>query len=167
MTRRALAAALFSAVALLALVAGSGVPWEIDREDAALIRLSWRAVGERVEECREPSAEEQAALPPHMRQPRICEARLAPFRLTVSVDGSEVFNGIIRPAGVRDDRPAYVFHEFRVAPGAHDLDVRFATQVRGDAAPHPPQVLVQKLDLAPREIALVTRSESGLALARR
>ena len=43
--------------------------------------------------------EELAALPPHMRRQEICEGRLTPFRLAVSIDDEQVFEDRIRPAG--------------------------------------------------------------------
>jgi hypothetical protein len=46
------------AVALTAgLVVGSAIPYTDDPGDGSLIRLSWRAVGKPVEQCREPTEE--------------------------------------------------------------------------------------------------------------
>jgi hypothetical protein len=123
-----------------------------------LLRLSWRAVGERVEACREPTEEENAALPPHMRRSEICEARLSPFRLAVAIDGNPVLERRIRPGGARQDRPAYVFQEFPVAAGAHRLEVVFESEPEDGAvaAARPPLVLDERVVLGRREIFLVT-----------
>lgn len=162
--RTALALAVAAALTAL-LVVGSGAPYVDRGDDGALIRLSWRAVGERVEECRQPTEAELAALPPHMRQREICEGRLAPFRLDVSIDGAPRFVGEIRPAGAREDRPTYVLHEFPVAPGAHRVRVRFAT-VRPDAAPGaaPPLTLDATVVVEARDIALVTLDDASGSL---
>lgn len=137
------------------LVLGSALPYTDAPDAAALIRLSWRAVGERVEECRAPSPDELAALPPHMRQSEICEARLAPFRLAVAIDGATVFEGRIRPRGARRDRPAYVFQEFRVAPGSHRLGIEFASEAGGEPG-RPPLRFDERVTLDARDILLVT-----------
>jgi hypothetical protein len=77
----------------------------------------------------------------------------------VSIDGETVFEGSIRPAGARADRPAYVFQEFALAPGEHRLEIRFEPDV--ESARVSP-TLDERIDLAPREILLVTReSETG------
>ncbi len=168
MTPRALGAALVGAILTAGLVAGTRVPWLAEPADQALIRLSWRAAGDRVEECREPSADEQAALPAHMRPQSICERRLLPFRLVVRIDGMERASELLHASGANEDRPTTVFRDFRVEPGPHRLEIRF----QGEGAPgasamaHPPLRLEETVLLAPRQILLVTRAldEEGGAL---
>lgn len=126
-----------------------------------LLRLSWRAVGRRVEECRAPTATELEALPPHMRPERICEGRLEPFDLTVRIDGETVIEREVRPAGAREDRPTYVFDEVRLAPGSHRLEVVFA-EAPGGASP--PLRLETSFELPPRGVRLVTRDSQHGAL---
>jgi hypothetical protein len=125
-----------------------------------MIRLSWRAFGERVEECREPSAAEQAKLPPHMRQPRICEGRLLPFRLVVRIDGTGHFDELLHVGGAHADRPTIVFRDFRVTPGPHRLEIRFEVErpLGSGPAAQPPLRLDETLEFASREILLVTRA---------
>jgi hypothetical protein len=167
-TRRALGAALVGAILTAGLVAGTRVPWLAEPADQALIRLSWRAAGERVEECREPSAAEQAALPAHMRLPSICERRLFPFRLVVRIDGSERASELLHARGASEDRPTTVFRDFRVEPGAHRLEILFEAEGPPGvgAKAHPPLRLEESVLLAPRQILLVTRAldEEGGAL---
>jgi hypothetical protein len=155
--RRTLAAAL-AAILVAVLVLLSRLPWTVEPESDALVRLSWRSVGERVEECREPSEAELAALPRHMRQPKICEGRVAPFRLRVELDGAAAVDELVRAAGAREDRPVYVFRELRVPPGEHRLAVHFAAErPRGaSAAESAPLLLEETLVLAPRSVALVS-----------
>jgi len=159
-------AALGGVLAVLAtvgLVALSEVGYSAETSQDAIIRLSWRAVGQRIEECRVPSEEELAALPPHMRREEICEGRLAPFQLDVSIDGQPVHSAEIRASGARQDRPTYVFHEIRVPPGRHDLKVRFAVDAESaaDASIRAPLLLEAAIDSAPRSITLVTREEDS------
>jgi hypothetical protein len=148
------------------LVLGSAWPWSLASSDSGLIRLSWRAVGRRVEACREPSAEELAALPAHMRQTSICEARLAPFRLSVKIDGEAVRDRLIEPSGARGDRPAYVHEEFPASPGEHRLWVRFTAELPAGAPAEPPETLDATARVEAGRIVLVTRSDAGLHLLR-
>ena len=62
-----------AAVAVATLAALSAIPWTPEPGPEAVVRLSWRARGERVEVCRDLSAEELEALPQHMRRERVCE----------------------------------------------------------------------------------------------
>jgi hypothetical protein len=154
---RTLFATLCCAAAAVGIAWASGAPLALEPADAAAIRLSWRAVGEPVEACRTPSAEEQAGLPQHMRRGEICERRLAPFRLEVRLDGAAQIDERIAPEGAQADRPAYVLRELRVAPGTHRLAVRFAPESGGA----PALELDAEFALAPREVALVTTAPEG------
>ncbi len=149
------------ALALMALmVLASQWPWQVHGEGEALIRLSWRTVSEPLRACRKPTAEELAALPPHMRMDEICERRHTPFRLLVRLDGTIVRDSVQEPAGARGDRPLYVFEEIPVAPGPHRIEVEFREEIEGGAR-RPPLHLDRETKLAPREIALVTLDASG------
>lgn len=151
------AAALVAAAAMLALVALSSVSVRAGDPRGASIRLSWRAVGERAEECREVSPEELAALPAHMRAPRICERRLLPFRLLVSLDGKQVLRERLQPAGASGDRPVYVDRELRVDPGRHRIELRFDVEwPPGVEARAPEPSFDRELDLGAGELQLVT-----------
>lgn len=136
------------------LVVCSQLPYAPDSRQSALLRLSWRAVGERVEECRRPGPEELAALPRHMRRAEICEGRLAPFRLSVALDGEPVYVGLIHASGAREDRPTYVYRQFDVEPGTHRLSVEFATDHEGSE--RVPLRLDTQVTLAPRQVLLIT-----------
>lgn len=161
MTRlRALAATLLCAAAAAAIAYGSSVPLSLAPADDAAIRFSWRAVGEPIEECRTPSAEEQARLPLHMRRPVICERRLSAFRLLVELDGTLRIDERIAPEGAQGDRPAYVLYELRVAPGSHRISVRFAPEAETAA----PLALDTQLDLSTREVVLVTHAPGSTQL---
>lgn len=103
--------------------------------DRAELRLAWRTLAPRVEECRRPMDEEQAELPVHMRQDEICEGRLVSYRLTVAVDGAVRHRSTVDAAGARGDRPLYVFEAIPLTPGRHDVRVVFErTDLDDDAA---------------------------------
>lgn len=110
-------------VALLALL--SGVPYAAEPARGALVRLSWRARGERVRRCRQPTDAEVAKLPAHMRPREICERGVTPYRLHVTIDDSVAVDAVVRAGGAESDRPLFVFAEVPVTPGAHRLAIVF------------------------------------------
>jgi len=179
--RAALGGGLATAVA--AAVAGlSQVSYTADPGPEALLRLSWRARGERVEVCRDVTEEELRKLPQHMRQPRVCEGTTAPYRVVVSVDGEPVADEIPSGSGTRQARPLYVYRELPLSPGAHHLSVLLERV--GGAAESPPQEseieedhkkgvvpprlhLEETVHLAPRQVLLVTYDAERQALITR
>jgi hypothetical protein len=99
-----------------------------------MIRLTWRATSERVDDCRRLSPEELAALPAHMRREEVCEGRTLPYLLRVALDGDTVVQERVEPRGTREDRPLYVFHEIPVTPGERALEIAFVREdVRREA----------------------------------
>jgi hypothetical protein len=97
--------------------------------DAGL-RLSLRTALARIEVCRDRSPEELAALPAHMRQPRLCRETAINYRLKVLVDGNERLARIVTHRGIRRTRPLVVDELLTLPPGQHDLAVTF------QAVPH-------------------------------
>lgn len=168
MIRRVLAI-LFALAVTAGVVALSGVPRGASRDEAVL-RLSWRARSERVQRCRQLSAEEQAGLPAHMRRTEECEGRVLPYRLDVALDGRPLIHETVHGGGARQDRPVYVFHEVRVPAHRARLSVRFVREdlaagvhpvSKDDDTPKPgttpPRLeLVREVVLRPGEVALVT-----------
>jgi hypothetical protein len=132
--RRALA--IIVGAALLGILAGlTRVPWTAERTPRSLLRLSWRALGERIERCRPATEDDLRGVPAHMRQDVICEEpRVAPYKLRVAVDGRVLEDGLAEGSGISGDRPMYVLHEFDIAPGAHAVEVRFERQGQALAA---------------------------------
>ncbi|HSE28721.1 MAG TPA: hypothetical protein VLA95_10875 [Gemmatimonadales bacterium] len=121
-----LAGLAVAAAALAGTTVLSQWPWQVEGAGRSLLRISWRARGERIENCRRATAEELAALPAHMRQETICEdARVAPYRLRVAVDGRSLADSAAPGSGIPGDRPIYVYREFEVTPGARRVEVRF------------------------------------------
>ncbi|MEJ2152758.1 MAG: hypothetical protein P8Y29_07380 [Gemmatimonadota bacterium] len=157
---RVASAAGFTLFAGVVLAALSRAPYEIEPGENAVVRFSWRAA-ERIEECRPLTDEEQAELPVHMRQTETCERRVSPFALRVQLDGQVVVHDTLSGAGARGDRPLYVYREVSVRPGRHALFVEFGA-VGSDEQP---LRLEQEVELAAREVVLVTRDSGGSAFA--
>jgi hypothetical protein len=165
-----------------ALAALSLVPYTAEPGDRAVVRLAWRARGERVRECRRLTAAELARLPQHMRQEEVCERRILPYRLRVDVDGVRVVDELVRAGGAREDRPLFVFRDLSVMPGTHHLQITFeregtveqekeeeeevdATEAVRRARETPERLgLDGPVVLVPRQIVLVTYDDEGRRL---
>ena len=163
----AIAAAVAATVALGAL---SRVPYQADRSAHAILRLAWRTPGVRVEECRPLTQEELDNLPSHMQRQEICEGRLLPYRLRVTIDGDVVVDEEIRPAGAREDRPLFVFHDFPLTPGRHPVSVVFERdllepEAEGAAAVPLRLEFDRTMAFEARRITLVTYDAERKALA--
>lgn len=166
-TRLRLAGLALAAATVLGIAGLSRVPTAQAYSDQAIIRLSWRALGVRLEECRRLTEEELEALAPHMRTPESCTGRNADYELRVTLAGAAVVTDTMRPSGLRTDRPVYVLRDLQVAPGAHDVTVSFSALVPPDGSPPLPLRYEGELTLAAAEIALITLDAAGTALVRR
>jgi hypothetical protein len=135
-----------------------------------VLRLAWSARPERIEKCRQRTAEELAQLPQHMRQPLACEGASAEYRLQVRVAGELVADRVVHGGGLRRDRRLYVLQEIPIPPGAADISVRFdrigdppPDTGSGAVRPHPESVpphmsFERRIDTSPRDVVLVTYS---------
>ena len=119
-------AGLAAGAAVVMGIAGlSNVPLPQSGATDGLLRLTWRARPERIEECREQTAQALENLPRHMRLPVICEGANASYQLEVRRNGVVVLETPVHPGGWRRDRPLYVFQELRVPTGDATVAVRF------------------------------------------
>jgi len=164
----AITVALATTLAIGALSRG---PYTPDRADNAIVRLAWRARGERVEQCRRLTEEELERLPAHMRQEEQCEGRILPYRLQVRVDGAGVLDELVHAAGARHDRPLYVYDEVPLEPGTHAIVVTFTREgnvppgAREEEAGTPGRLALDTVvALAPRRILLVTYDDTARRL---
>ena len=146
----------------LAASSALSVPWY--GAEAAMVRLSWVARPERIEECRALSESELAARPAHMRQARECQGRSATYRLRVVVDGVPTADLVLEGGGLRKDRAIFALDEFDVRPGRRHLVVQFSRVEPTDA---PIDSTSVRRGAVPRELLLdttVTIPESAVAL---
>lgn len=116
---------LVTAALAWGLAAGAGAPVASHGADDGVLRLSWSAHPERIETCRERTAEELATRPAHMRQALECEGTAATYRLEVHVDGVLLDSTVVLGSGIRNDRPIFLLRDYAVAPGTHQVRVTF------------------------------------------
>lgn len=173
---------LVTAVLAWGLAAGAGAPVSSHGAEAGVLRLSWSAHPERIETCRERTAEELASRPAHMRQALECEGTAATYVLEVRVDGALLDRAVVLGSGVRNDRPIFLLRDYAVAPGTHQVRVTFTRreeteesereEADGRDAPAresarsvaPFLELDAAVRFAPGEVALVTYRGDALVL---
>lgn len=129
--RRLLAVVVTSGL-IAGVVAASHAPLSPHAPEYALLRLAWSARPERLEECRSLTEEALARLPPHMRQPVVCEGVTARYRLTATYAGRVLADRIVSAGGLRQDRRLYVLEDLPVPAGEALVEVQFT---RVEAAP--------------------------------
>jgi len=93
--------------------------------DGALLRLTLRSASAQVDVCRDRSAEELAALPVHMRQPRSCITTTVDYRLRIWIDGDPRLDRKVTHRGVRHNRPLIADADLPLSPGPHHVRVSF------------------------------------------
>lgn len=98
--------------------------WRSLPEGTALLRLSFTHAGDRSASCRDRTPEELAALPPNMRQAKVCERRRPPVYVELDLDGATVFAAELPPTGLAGSGPSRVYRRFLVPAGTHDIAVR-------------------------------------------
>jgi hypothetical protein len=118
----------------------------------ALIKLSFTRVGKPVGDCRKPSAEEQAKLPPTMRAPEICPRERSPITVQVDVDGRRALERIAAPTGLSKDGAAAVYERLLVPAGERRIAVRLSDDVRARESPYQREASVQ---LAPGQVLVI------------
>jgi hypothetical protein len=165
MRMRTAAVVVVTAAVAGALGFASRAPYEPAVRGDALLRLSWRLRGERIEQCRDRSAAELEALPAHMRTPRECTVQLVSYRLGVKVDGKTVAHGTFAPAGAKGDRPIFVLQDIPIEPGSRNVLVEFAPELDGrralrfEGAVNAAQGTVNMITTSPDAQTLVLRAK--------
>ena len=129
---RLVLATVGSVTLLWAMARASAVPLPYHDTDSARLRLSFSARPERIEVCRNVSAEEMAKREEHMRQRVECDGRFATYTLRVEADGRAIDEMVVRGAGLRNDRPIYLLREFDLPSGPHRLHVSFRRREKTD-----------------------------------
>jgi len=98
----------------------------------ALIKFSLAHLPQRLEPCRELTAEERAELPPTRRVQEVCERGRAPTRFELSLDGEILAQATIEPAGLSDDGRSYFLEYYSVDPGEYRATVQLSDTAETD-----------------------------------
>ncbi len=90
----------------------------------AQIKLSLAHSGQRKEKCRRLTPQEIAKLPPSERRPNTCKRERVPIRIALLIDGEEVYDAVVEPAGLSRDGPGRIYEKFIVPAGTHEITAR-------------------------------------------
>jgi hypothetical protein len=167
---RALSLALVALRIAVAMLLVAGVGWIAhlplgEPAAGAAMRVALRTPLAQVEICRDRPAEELAALPVHMRQPRICEVTTIDYRLRVVVDDRIVVDRLLAHRGVRKNRPLVADETVALAPGIHRVVVRFEPESEipagADGPPLATALFDAEVELEPGRVRLLALADDG------
>jgi coenzyme F420-reducing hydrogenase delta subunit/NAD-dependent dihydropyrimidine dehydrogenase PreA subunit len=142
-------AVVFAAIAL----GGSQLGYALPASDASTLVVSFKHPGSVQQHCRDRSAEELQSLPPHMRQPRVCERRRAWVRLRAYADGARKVDKKYQPKGLWDDGNSLAIERIPMAPGRHQVRVELGDTDDDGEWNH---VEERALDFEPGHLRVVT-----------
>lgn len=102
------------------------------REGEALVRLSLLHAAQRLQECRERTAQELAKLAPNMRAALDCPRERSPVLVELEFDGKIVYRREVAAAGLQRDGAAAVYHRMSVPAGSHRIVARLRDRASAD-----------------------------------
>jgi hypothetical protein len=105
-------------------------------EDRAQVTFTVVHGGQRLEDCRDRSAEELAARAPNMRKTRVCARRRASVDVELYLDDRLIMAVAAPPAGLSGDGASRVYRRFAVPTGAHVLEARLRDSGRAEGFDH-------------------------------
>jgi hypothetical protein len=103
----------------------SAPSYEHVNPEQAVLRLVISHATAKIGECRQLSPEEYAELPPNMRRATDCPRERHDLYIELLLDDKMLYRGAAPPTGLWRDGPSNVYRKFTVAPGMHQLLVRF------------------------------------------
>jgi hypothetical protein len=98
----------------------------------ALLRVSFIPATERMQPCRERSAEELAKLAPNMRAALDCPRERSPLLVELELDGAVVLRREVQPSGLRRDGNAAVYERMALPAGRHRIVARLRDRAQGE-----------------------------------
>lgn len=147
-----------TAFVLVVTWAGNLVSHPLPDGGRSSVVVSFKHAGQLAEACVEPTPEEIAKLPKHMRPQKKCERRRSDVRLRISVDGSVVHTEAVSPGGIWKDSSSLAVVRVPVATGARDVLIEV-----GDG-PDPKQYgysTSKRIDAKPGHDVVVLFDEAG------
>jgi hypothetical protein len=142
-------AAAFCAV----LLGASRLGYALPPSAASELVLSFKHPGAIEQHCRDRTPEELQKLPPHMRQPQVCERGRVWVRMRAFLDGRRVLDRKYEPKGLWDDGNSLALERIPVSPGSHVVRVELGDTGDADDWNH---VSEERLAFSARESRVVT-----------
>lgn len=145
-------ALLFGVFALLIGVFARWPAYQVLAPDLALVKVSFTHHGKPVGDCRPPTPEELAKLPPNMRPNKICPRERSPVVIELDVDGKTVYRHTAQPSGLSRDGASSVYQRIELTAGTHEFSVRMNDDARKEGFTHQRST---SLTLAPAQILII------------
>jgi len=142
----------YSVIGLAVIYFADSPPYRYFPDDQALIKMSFKHTGQRVESCKRIRSDEIAKLPPGERKPTKCERGRNLLVVEVLVDGEFVYRETLTASGLFSDGPAKVYLTEAVSLGAHEITVRMNDSGRPDGFDFEKTAVI---NLQPREILVI------------
>lgn len=148
-------AALFAAVAGLS----DHPTYRQIPDGSAVMMLTFVHSADRRGECRRLSPEEIAKLAPNMRRVQDCPRVRRPIYVELDLDGHNIYQASLPPAGIAGDGPSRVYQRFVLSAKTHDVAVRMRDTARPEGFDHERHGTI---GLAPDQLFVIDyRPESG------
>lgn len=134
--RRLVAGLSLAAALALAIWGATRVGYAAPGLDQPELVVSFKHPGQSAEKCRDPSAEEIAKAPVHMRPKKVCERRRADVRLRVTVDGNTIVEKAYEPKGIWHDGNSIAIERIPVSAGSRLVRVEVGDTPEPTEWPH-------------------------------
>ncbi|CAA7624735.1 hypothetical protein [Magnetospirillum sp. SS-4] len=130
--------------------------------DAALLKLSLTHAGQRVDDCKERTAEELAKVAPNMRTKQSCGRERNAVTLEMDIDGKPVYRHTAKPAGLSGDGRSRFYDSREIPAGRHVIRARMRDGNNPDVFDYDSEIVV---DLKPRQVFVVDFDEEDKKLS--
>jgi hypothetical protein len=128
-------------------------------KDSAQIKLSFNHSGARVEDCRKLTSEELSKLPSNKRRPNNCSRERLPFTIQLIIDGTPIYEAVLKPGGLSGDGQAQTYEKFIVTAGRHVILARLRDSKRTEGFDYESRL---ETELAPwQNLAIDFKAEQG------
>ena len=128
-------------------------------KDSAQIKLSFNHSGARAEDCRKLTSEELSKLPSNKRRPSNCSRERLPFTVQLIIDGTPIYEAVLKPGGLSGDGQAQTYEKFIVTAGRHIILARLRDSKRAEGFDYESRF---EAELAPwQNLAIDFKAEQG------
>lgn len=128
-------------------------------EGSAQIKLSFNHSGARVEDCRKLTSKELSKLPSNKRRPGNCSRQRLPVTIQLTIDGTPIYEAVLKPGGLSSDGQAQTYEKFIVAAGKHVILARLRDSKRTEGFDYESRF---ETELAPwQNLAIDFKAEQG------
>lgn len=97
--------------------------------DNSMLKLSWRLPGQSIKKCKKINKNDQSKLN-HMKLRKDCTRQPVDYKLYVYSNNKLIYKEIVKPGGLKSDRPHYVYTDIKLQPGTYNLNIKFVPEIK-------------------------------------